>query len=222
MEHDKDTALFRAHAAARLTGDTVEAVRLAAQIDDEQRMHHLLFTLTLFTQFVVEELGYEPDPDDLAALTKRLHDKYFQPGGTFEALRAEAMVRAVTTEPVLLYEIPSAEQASYMWAAIDHLADKSMTEDELTERFELAEEAQTEMVGHALRSPTFTPPQPKAAQADPAAEGAGADPDTEAPDAEPGTEAVSGGGGTAGPPLQTGPVQHAPARHAPVQEGTEQ
>lgn len=157
MEPDNQTALFRAHAAARLTGDTTEAERLAAEIGDEQRMSHLLFTLTLFTQFVVEELGYEPEPAELAALTKCLHDKHYRPGATFEALRAEAMVRAVTGESILLTEVPHTEQAPYMWAVIDQLADHTMTQAELTERFDLAAEAAAELFSDVLDSPALTP-----------------------------------------------------------------
>ncbi|MDA1361798.1 hypothetical protein O1R50_19375 [Glycomyces luteolus] len=200
MESDmapaENSALFRAHATARLTGDTVETERLAAAIGDEQCMHHLLFTLTLFSQFVFEELGYEPDPADLAALTKRLHDKHYPPENQFEALRAEAMARAVTGESGLLNEIPHTEQAAYMWAVIDELADKTMTEAELAERFQLAEEARAEMLSEAFESTALSPRRPKAAQADEAAE--------------------SSGVGETG-----GPVQYAPEQHAPAQEGAD-
>lgn len=167
MDLTENTAQFRAHAAARLTGDTAEAERIAASIGDEQRMSHLLFTLTLFSQFVLEELGYEPEPSDLAALTKRLHDRHYRPGGSFEALRAEAMIRAVTVEPILLTEIPHTEQAAYMWAVIDELADHTMTETELTERFDLAAEAGAELLGEALASPILKPRRCEAAQAEP-------------------------------------------------------
>jgi hypothetical protein len=149
------TALFRAHATARLSSDTAEAARLAAQISVEQRMSHLLFTLTLFTQIVVEELGYEPDPSDLAALTKRLHDKHYRPERPFEALRAEAMVRAVTSESLLLTEIPHTEQAAYMWTVIDELADPKLNESEMEELFDMVEEAREDLLGKALESPAL-------------------------------------------------------------------
>lgn len=170
MDLTENIALFRAHATARLTGDTTEAERLAASIGDDQRMSHLLFTLTLFNQFVREELGFEPDPADLAALTKRLHDKHYRPGGSFEALRAEAMVRAVTVESILLTEIPHTEQAAYMWAVIDELADPATTESELAERFDLAAETGAEIVGRALESPILKPLEQEVAQAEPSAE----------------------------------------------------
>ena len=99
FESSETTALFRAHATARLRGDTAEADRLAAHIGEEQRMSHMLFTLALFAQYVREELGYEPDRESLVALTARLHEKHYRPGGSFEAIRGEAMVRAVTVEP---------------------------------------------------------------------------------------------------------------------------
>jgi hypothetical protein len=177
------TALFRAHATARITGDTAEAQRLAATIGDEQRMSHLLFTLTLFNQFVLEELGYDPDPADLAAFTKRLHDKHYRPGGSFEALRAEAMIRAVTVESILLTEIPHTEQAAYMWAVIDELADHTMSEAELVERFDLAAEAGAEMVGQALESPILRPREQKAAQTEPTTEASDTAPAQEGTDA---------------------------------------
>jgi hypothetical protein len=170
MDRNETTALFRAHAAARLRGDTAEADQLAARIGDEQRMSHLLFTLTLFTQYVREELGYEADPGDLAALTKRLHELHFRPGSPFDALRAEAMVRAVTGESILLTEIPHTEQAAYMWAVIEELADPDQTEAELTERFDLAEEVGAEMLDTALASPMLTPMRREAAQPDPDAD----------------------------------------------------
>ncbi|WP_205326714.1 hypothetical protein [Glycomyces sp. YM15] len=173
MDLIETTALFRAHATARITGDTAEARRLAASIGDEQRMSHLLFILTLFNQFVLEELGYEPDPADLATFTKRLHDKHYRPGGSFEALRAEAMIRAVTVESILLTEIPHTEQAAYMWAVIDELADKTMTEAELAERFELAEGTRAEMLSEAFESTPLAPRRPKAAQPNATAEGSG-------------------------------------------------
>ncbi|WP_205325855.1 hypothetical protein [Glycomyces sp. YM15] len=196
MDYTESTALFRAHAAARLTGDTTEAARLAAQISDEQRMSHLLFTLTLFTQFVVEELGYEPDPTDLAALTKRLHDKHFRPDRPFEALRAEAMIRAVTAESVLLTEIPHTEQAAYMWAVIDDLADPKLTEADLDELFDLVEEAREDLLGRALDSPELNSPK-----REPAAPVQTAPVQTE--------------------PVQTEPAQGDPDPATPAEEGTD-
>ncbi|MDN3241842.1 hypothetical protein [Glycomyces tritici] len=171
MNHTESAALFRAHATARLTGDTIETARLAAHIGDEQRMSHLLFTLTLFTQFVVEELGCEPDPADLAALTKRLHDKHYRPERPFEALRAEAMIRAVTAESVLLTEIPHTEQAAYMWAVIDELADPKLSASELDELFDLVKEARDDLLGKALDSPELNPARHEQVPATSAEEG---------------------------------------------------
>lgn len=171
MDYTESTALFRAHATARLTGDTAEAGRLASLISVEQRMSHLLFTLTLFTQFVVEELGYEPDPADLASLTKRLHDKHYRPERPFEALRAEAMVRAVTSESVLLTEIPHTDQSAYMWAVIDELADPRLSKAEMDELFDLVEEAREDLLSKALDSPALNLARPEpAATAEPAAQ----------------------------------------------------
>lgn len=231
-DRTENTALFRAHATARLTGDTAEAVRLAASIGDEQRMSHLLFTLTLFSQFVLEELGYEPDPADLTALTKRLHDKHYRPGGSFEALRAEAMIRAVTVESILLTEIPHFEQGAYMWVAIDELADPRLTESELGELFELAQEAGAELFDEVLDSPVLAPMRRQAAQARPPAsdttattadtteraEGAEAAGAAEATEAAEGVEAVEA---VEGPPATTAPAQTAPHQTAPIQEGTD-
>ncbi|MFG3342353.1 hypothetical protein [Glycomyces sp. NPDC048151] len=154
-DRDETTALFRAHATARLRGDTAEADRLAARIGDEQRMSHMVFTLTLFAQYVREELGYEPDRANLMALTARLHEKHYRPGGSFEAIRGEAMVRAVTVEPMLLTEIPQNEQSAYMWAVIDELAEVAPTDADLAERFALAEEYGADMFNDALASPVF-------------------------------------------------------------------
>lgn len=191
------TALFRAHATARLRGDAAEADRLAAHIGDEQRMGHMLFTLALFTQFVHEELGYEPDRADLAALTARLHEKHYRPGGSFEALRGEAMVRAVTVEPLLLTEIPQHEQSAYMWAVIGELAESEPTDAELAERFTFAEEYGADMLGEALSSPVFEPMLRDAAQPDPVEpERAQTDPGTSASGASPTSAPVSSSDGS--------------------------
>jgi hypothetical protein len=149
-------AAHRAHAAARLRGDLAEADRIAAQIDEAQRMSHLLFQISLFAQVVLDALGDRPDPCDLAELTKRLHDKHFQPGGTFEALRCEAMIRAIGDESVLFTEIPHNEQPRYLWAVMTELVDPDITDAELEEQFELAETIGRDMFKSVLESPTMT------------------------------------------------------------------
>ncbi|WP_030160442.1 hypothetical protein [Glycomyces sp. NRRL B-16210] len=134
------TALFRAHATARLRGEAVEAAGLAAQIGEARQMTHLLFLICLLAGVVHQEYGDRPDPDDLAALTKRLHERHFPTDPTFNALRAEAMVRAVCGESALLNEVPADEQAEYAWAVMHELIGTDITDEELKRRFEQIEE----------------------------------------------------------------------------------
>lgn len=141
MDSASTTALFRAHATARLQGDTEESSRLAARIEPGQRVTHLLFLVSLLAEIVIEEYGSQPDPSDLAAITKRLHDKHFESNPNFNALRAEAMVRAVCGDSVLLTEIPHAEQPAYLWAAIGELIEPDLTDTRLTALFDRAEES---------------------------------------------------------------------------------
>lgn len=139
MHHDEARALFRAHAAARLRGDEAEARRLADRLGPAEEAAHLLFTLHLMTAAVFEEFGSRPDPGDLAELTERLHDAHYREGGAFNAIRAEAMVRACCGEGRLAAEIPFDEQPGYMWAVITELVDPGITDAELAERFAMAE-----------------------------------------------------------------------------------
>ncbi|WP_205324997.1 hypothetical protein [Glycomyces sp. YM15] len=141
MNREAAHTLFRAHAAARLRGDTVEAARLASQIDPELRMNQVLFLTAFLAGVIVEEYGSQPDPTDLAALTKHLHDKHFRTDTTFNALRAEAMIRSVCGESILLTEIPFAEQPGYIWAVLAELVEPTISDDDLAEHFDLAEEA---------------------------------------------------------------------------------
>ena len=143
---EADRALFRAHAAARLRRDTPEALTLALQIGEEKRMAHLLYVLYLFTQTVYDEFGSAPDPWDLAELTKHLHERRFQPGGGFWAIRAEAMVRGVCGDSALLTEVPVAEQATYMWAVITELVDPEVTDVQIAEALDRAEAVGAEIV----------------------------------------------------------------------------
>jgi hypothetical protein len=185
MDHSDALALFRAHATARLTGDTDTAERLTKLIGEGQLTSHLLFTLSLFNQFTIEELGDRPDPEDLAAFTKRLHDKHVRPGHHFNALRAEAMIRAVCGESHLLAEIPHREQTAYMWAVIDELAEPDLTETELAERFDLAEVSRAGWAATAIESPLFgpMPPHQSAPQSGPT--------ETTADDLEPGSSTTA-------------------------------
>ncbi|MFC3492950.1 hypothetical protein [Glycomyces rhizosphaerae] len=150
MSPEPTTDLFRSHATARLRGDTAEAARLASQIGPGQLMTHQLFLVSLLAQAVVEEYGAQPDPSDLAAITKRLHDKHFATNPSFNALRAEAMVRAVCGDSVLLTEIPHAEQPAYLWAAIGELIEPDLTDAQLAELFDLAEEYGLECLTEAF------------------------------------------------------------------------
>ena len=152
MNREAANTLFQAHATARLRGDTAEATRLASLIGPELHMKHAVFLTALLAGIVVEEYGSQPDPTDLAELTKRLHDKHFGSGSNFNALYAEAMIRAVCGDSVLLTEIPFAEQPSYMWAVMTELVDPAITEAELTERFDLAEEAGMNWMSETLES----------------------------------------------------------------------
>lgn len=139
--HDEATrALYRAHATARLRGDTAGARRLTARLGPEEETAHLLFVLHLLASVVFDELGTAPDPCDLAELTKRLHDKHYREGGTFRALHAEAMIRACLDEGHLLAEIPFKEQPGYMWAVMEELTERGISDAELAEHFEMAEE----------------------------------------------------------------------------------
>ncbi len=159
-------ALFEAHATARLRGDTETALRAALDIGEGQRMSHLLFMITLFAAVVVGHLGDQPDPEDLAAFTKRLHSKHFRPGGTFNALRAEAMIRAVCSEPLLLTEIPHTEQPAYMWAVMGELVDPDIGDADLAELFTLAENARGGLILEALEAPIFKPPHARGSHED--------------------------------------------------------
>jgi hypothetical protein len=146
---------FRAYAAARLRGDSAEAARIADTIDDAQRMSHLLFQISLFTQIVVDHLGDRPDPFDLAELTKQLHHKHFRPGSTFEALRCEAMVRAICDESIFLTEIPHIEQSAYMWPVMTELVDPAISDTDLAELFETAETIGRDIFKSAIESPVL-------------------------------------------------------------------
>lgn len=156
MDSANPNALFRAHATARLRRDTAEAARLAAQIGPERHMAHTVFVLSVFMVIVAEELGDRPDPWDLAELTKRLHDKHFEANPGFNALRAEAMVRAVCTETGLLNEIPLAEQPGYMWAVMTELIDLARSDADLAELFEAADIARADWVNESAARSLFT------------------------------------------------------------------
>ncbi|MQM28381.1 hypothetical protein [Glycomyces albidus] len=161
---DGDKELFRAHATARLRGDTETALGLAVQIGEARRMAHLLFVLYLFCQVVVEEFGTRPDPEDLAALTKRLHEKHYRPGNGFCAIRAEALVRAVCGESLLMTEVPVSEQPGYMWAVMTELVDPGVTDGALMELFAGAEVIGAEVLsdtGRAMFGEPFGPPAPR-------------------------------------------------------------
>lgn len=169
-------ALFRTHAAARFRLDTTEANHLAATLRPEHRMAHLLFQMTLFAQVVIDEWGSAPDPGDLADLTRNLHRKHFPKDPNFNALKAEAMIRAVCGESLLLTEIPQAEQPGYMWAVMNELVGPDATDADLAERFEVAEEAGLDLLKEAFEQAIQVHPEPTAAPAAPGAEPA---PETE-------------------------------------------
>jgi hypothetical protein len=150
MHPESTTALFRAHATARLRGDTDQASRLAAKIEPGQRVAHLLFLVSLLAEAVIEGYGCQPDASDLAVITKRLHDKHFGTNPNFNALRAEAMIRAVCGDSVLLTEVPHSEQPAYLWAAIGELVEPDLTDAELTELFDRAEASGLECLTEAF------------------------------------------------------------------------
>lgn len=160
-----DRVLFRAHAAARLRGDTSEAMRLALRIGEEKRMAHLLYVLYLFTWTVYEELGDTPDPWDLADLTKRLHERHHRPGGGFWAIRAEAMVRGVCGDSALLTEVPVAAQPTYMWAVIEELIDTGINDARIGEDLDQAEAIGAELVRSGWDSMFAEVPAPRPAAA---------------------------------------------------------
>ncbi len=140
MEPDASIALYRAHATARLRGDTAGARRLTAQMDGVESMAHLMFVTHLFGQVVFDHFGTQPDPQDLAEFTKALHDKRFSENDAFIAMRAEALVRGVCGEAQFLAEIPVGEQLGYMWAVMNEVVDPGISDAELSERFAMAEE----------------------------------------------------------------------------------
>lgn len=140
MEPDASIALYRAHATARLRGDTAGARRLTAQMDGVESMAHLMFVTHLFGQVVFDHFGTQPDPQDLAEFTKALHDKRFSENDAFIAMRAEALVRGVCGEAQFLAEIPVGEQLGYMWAVMNEVVDPGIGDAELSERFAMAEE----------------------------------------------------------------------------------
>jgi hypothetical protein len=165
---ESSLALFRAHATARLRGDATEAARLAAVIGDERRMIHHMFVLALFTEVVISELGDRPDPCDLSELTRTLHDKHHRRDPRFKAIKAEALIRSVCGESLLLTEIAYAQQPAYLWAVMTELVPPEETDAALTERFRTAEESGAAWRDAALEEPFFAPrtePEPEAAQA---------------------------------------------------------
>ena len=167
---ESDRALFRAHAAARLRGDTPEALRLALQIGEEKRMAHLLYVLYLFTRTVYAELGDTPDPWDLAELTRRLHERHFRPGGGFWAIRAEAMVRGVCGDSVLLTEVPVAEQPTYMWTVVNELVGAEVTDAQIGDALDEAEAIGAELARAGWNSMFADVPAPHpAAEPEPSA-----------------------------------------------------
>jgi hypothetical protein len=155
--NESSLALFRAHATARLRGDTTEAARLAAAIGDERRMIHHMFVLALFTEVVISELGDRPDPWDLAELTRTLHDKHHRRDPRFKAIKAEALIRAVCGESFLLTEVAYAQQPAYLWAVMTELVPPDSTDAALAERFRVAEESGAAWRDDALKEPFFAP-----------------------------------------------------------------
>jgi hypothetical protein len=154
-DHTESTAVFRAHATARLTGDAAEAARLASGFTESEQRLHMLFVQSLFAAVVIESLGSAPDPFDLAELAKRLHGRHFRPdaeGAPFVGIRAEAMIRSLFGEEFLLYEIPFREQPGYMWAVMTELCGPEVTEAQLVERFRLASEIARDGVDGAVET----------------------------------------------------------------------
>ncbi|MDA1368341.1 hypothetical protein [Glycomyces algeriensis] len=133
-------------------------------------MNHVLFLTALLAGVIVEEYGSQPDPTDLAKITKRLHDKHFRTDPTFNALRAEAMIRAVCGESILLTEIPFAEQPGYIWALLAELVPPDITDDELTDHFDLAEEAGLTWMSETLEATVQNYPKQTRPESDSPAE----------------------------------------------------
>ncbi|WP_199037823.1 hypothetical protein [Glycomyces salinus] len=155
MSHDEITAAYRAHAKARLRGDTAEARRLADQARMEGRITHLIFTTTLFGEIVLDHFGDELDRTALAALTKRLHQRH-RDDDRFHPLKAEAMVKAMFDQrPQVLMEIAQAEQPTYMWAVMEALIDPGESEEAMDERFDLAEQLGREWLAGAFEAPSL-------------------------------------------------------------------
>ncbi|GAB3995915.1 hypothetical protein GCM10029992_14480 [Glycomyces albus] len=155
MSQDEITAAYRAHAKARLRGDSAEARRLADAMSIEGRITHLIFTTTLFGEIVLDHFGDELDRTALAALTKRLHEKH-RDDDRFHPLKAEALVRAMYNQsPQVLMEIAQAEQPTYMWAVMEALIDPGESEVAMEERFDLAEELGREWLAGAFEAPSL-------------------------------------------------------------------
>lgn len=154
----RTTDRFQAHAVARLRGEAAEAARIASEFSESDRRLHMIFVQSLFAGVVIDTLGDQPDPFDLARFTERLHDKHFQAeatgGAPFIALRAEAMIRSLFGEEFLLFEIPYTEQPAYMWAVMSELCGPDPTDDQLAGHFRTSAEIASDSVEGATETIT--------------------------------------------------------------------
>jgi hypothetical protein len=216
MNPESTTALFRAHAIARLRGDAVAASRLAAQIEPGQRVAHLLFLVSLLAEAVILEYGSRPDASDLAAITKHLHDKHFGSNPNFNALRAEAMIRAVCGDSVLLTEIPHSEHPAYLWAAIGELVEPDLTDAELTELFDRAEESGLECLTEAFEETIRNHPRRSVRAESPGVEAPAVEGfEAESSESEPIAATRSGPEPAVAEPSEPGPDCAEPSDHEP-------
>ena len=148
MDYAERQALFRAHAAAVLTGDAREAERTHRMIFPEHFLAHHVFLFALFTVCVVEHFGEELDWGELDAFTERLR----RSAPEVSPLKTEALIRVCYGESRLYLEVPQAEHWPSMWAVCRLALDGRTGERELTELFDLADGSGREMVRDAFAS----------------------------------------------------------------------
>ena len=183
-------ALFRAHAAAVLRGDTAEAARVLEAIRPASWLGHQLFVLALFTSTVTDHFGPDLDRTELDQFTTRLRTAH--PG--LHWLRAEALIRASYGETSLYLDVPQSEHWTLMWAVLTCLTPPDTQPETLHERFDHADHLgrqivtdifATEHLYHQTDQPAPAPETGSETETN-------SEPETE-PKPEPKTESVSEG-----------------------------
>ena len=138
----QEQALFRAHAAAVLRRDTIEAARVLEAISPASWLGHQLFVLALFTSTVTDHFGPDLDRAELDQFTTRLRTTH--PG--LHWLRAEALIRASYGETSLYLDVPQSEHWTLMWAVLTCLTPPDTQQEALHERFDHADDLGRQIV----------------------------------------------------------------------------